>query len=225
VPFIAVVGRAVRHAPAERGTVDVRIGVIGEHREPVLDAAARTHGIVTAQARAHVDAGHATWWGADDVVASTRDEWIKPKPNQDSVKVRRFWAGADVRVKFRDVRALAEWCLAVAQLDGVTLGGVTWTLTEKTSAALTASVRTEAVHDAARRAQAYADALALGPVRLTAIFEDGLRPHVGSVGASGAVVSMRSAAASSSGGPSLDLKPEDIEVSAVVTADFTAGQP
>lgn len=223
MPRIVVSGHSSFHAPAERGTVRIGVGLIGDQREAVLQRAGQLHTLVAEQARQHVEAGRATWWGADNVVASVREEWLKPQPHLDAVKVRRFWAGADVRVKFRDFAALASWCTQVALLEGVSIGAVTWALTDARREGLVRQVRTQAAQDAAVRAQAFADALGLGPVRLVTLFEDGLRPDVGEVAAVLGVTGRAYAASSNADG--FQVRPEDIEVSATVTADFDADAP
>ncbi|KAA1424501.1 SIMPL domain-containing protein [Mumia zhuanghuii] len=218
MPKITVAGQATQHLPAERGTLRLSVSYSGARREDVVAAAERTHATLVSGAKAQVSAGAATWWGADQVSAWTYDEWIKPSAQEEQVKVRRFRASAGVRVKFRDFRALSRWTSEVALLDGVSVGGVDWALTEVRRDAAVAEVRASAARDAVVRARAYADALGLGAVRLTTLYEDGLRPHVGG-GVSVGGVAMRAAAAPSGGG-GMELRPDDIEVSCAVTADF-----
>ncbi|ACQ78755.1 protein of unknown function DUF541 [Beutenbergia cavernae DSM 12333] len=222
MPTIAVSGSTVQHHPAERGTVRLAITFTGDRRDHVFRAAEKLHGSVVAQAKEHVAAGAATWWGSDRVVAWSYDEWVKPKPHQDGVKVRRFRASAAVRVKFADFAALGAWVSDVGVLEGIQVQGIEWALTEKRRDAVVAQVRTAAAQDAVTRAQAYADALGLGPVRLLAVYEDGLRPHV-SAGAPGPVAFGARAMAADAGGGAFELRPDDIDVHAELTADFEAG--
>lgn len=222
MPRIVVTGHASRELPAERGTVRVRLGLIGDRREEVLTQATRLHVLVAELAKAQVAQGAATWWSAGNVIAAAREEWVKPKPNVDAVTVVRFWAGADLQVKFRDFGALADWSTLVAQHEGVAVGSVEWALTESHRTSVVEEVRTAAAQDAVLRAGAYARSLGLGPVRLVALYEDGLRPHVGTTAGFGQ--SMRlGGSASPAGG--IELRPEDIEVTATVTADFDADTP
>ena len=219
MPRIVVTGHASRQLPAERGTVRIALALIGDRREDVLAGATRLHVLVAGLAKAQVAQGAATWWSAGNVIAAAREEWVKPKPNVDAVKVVRFWAGADLQVKFRDFGALADWSTQVAQHEGVSIGSVAWTLTEPNRAAAVEEVRTAAAEDAVVRAGAYARALGLGPVRLVTLYEAGLRPHVG---ATGGVGQSRRLGASPGSAGGIELRPEDVEVATTVTADFDA---
>ncbi|WP_370616612.1 SIMPL domain-containing protein [Mumia sp. Pv 4-285] len=218
MPKITVAGRATQHIPAERGTLRLSVSFSAARREDVVTAAERAHGTLVAGAKDQVAGGAATWWGSDQVSAWTFDEWIKPSAQEEQVKVRRFRASAGVRVKFRDFGALSRWASKVALIDGVSVGGVDWALTDVRRDAAVAQVRASAARDAVARAQAYADALGLGAVRLAALYEEGLRPHI-AAGGGGVGVAMRAAAAPSGGG-GMELRPDDIEVSCEVTADF-----
>ena len=80
------------------------------------------------------------------------------------------------------------------------------------------------MQDAARRAQEYADALGLGPVRPVAVADAGmLSQGISPMGGSGPAAYLRMAAKDAGGGGAeLELSPEDIEVSAEVDARFVA---
>jgi uncharacterized protein YggE len=84
-------------------------------------------------------------------------------------------------------------------------------------------VRAEAVRDAQDRAAVYADALGLSGVTVAALYEPGLRPHEqpGWEGR-GPFKVVQMGAADNAGGPTVSLRPERIEVSATISADFTA---
>ncbi|MGH1563944.1 SIMPL domain-containing protein [Mumia sp. DW29H23] len=218
MPKITVAGRATQNIPAERGTVRVTVAFRGQRREEVLSRTTEVHAWIVAQAKDRVTHRAATWWGSDQVSAAPYDEWIKPSAQEEKVKVTRFRASAVVQVKFRDFGALSAWVSEITVADGVTVNGVDWALTEVRRDAAVAEVRRDAARDAVDRAQAYADALGLGPVRLTAMYEEGLRPHV-SPGGGFSGVAMRAAAAPGSTG-GIELRPDDVEVTALVTADF-----
>ncbi|MGC5165843.1 SIMPL domain-containing protein [Luteimicrobium sp. DT211] len=221
MPLIAVEGRATRFHRAERGTVTVSVAFSGDSREVALDLAQRAHADLVADAKAHVGEGRATWWGADGVAAWTYHEWVKPKPHLDAQKVRRFRAGSSVRVKFSDFAALSAWSASVVQRSGIDLDGVDWALTDATRIGLTREVRRAAALDARDRAAEYASALGLSEPRLVTFYEAGLRPHVGSRQGP-ALVALRGAAAGGSGDAGLELRPDDIEVTVAVSADYEA---
>jgi len=218
MPRFSVHGRATRRIPPERAIVHLTVTADGADRGDVLARAASVHGDVVAQAGAHVQDGAATRWSADTVHAWTFTEWVKPSPNLGEQSVVRFRAGADVSVRFRDFEALASWVSDVAVLDGVSIDGIRWELTDATRDAVLRDVRSEAARDATARASDYAAALGFGEPQLTSLYEDGLRPHVGpDGGGSSRMFAMR---ADAEGGAQLELRPEDLEIEAIVTADF-----
>ena len=104
---------------------------------------------------------------------------------------------------------------------GFNLDGVEWALTEKRKHELTRQVRKSAVQDAAARAQEYADALGLGPVRPIALADAGMLGEGLHPMARGEAGFMRAQAAD--GAAELALSPEDVEVTAVIDGRFVAG--
>ena len=123
---IAVVGNAKHSYPAERATVQIVVGLEGSHRESVARESIEIHNRIAAAARAHHEAGAATWWSADRVVVSPFKEYVK---NSDTT-VTKHRARSSVEVKFQDFGALAEWVSGLAETKGVVIAGIEWTLTE-----------------------------------------------------------------------------------------------
>jgi hypothetical protein len=218
---ITVEGRAVRHLAAERATVRVRIRC--EHASQVdgtaEDAAALLRE-VSVLARAEADAGAATWWGAEPVVTWVEKEWVKPSAHADSVLKRRHVAGAGVQVKFRDFGRMTAFAARVNGLQGAEVANVSWALTESTRDALTAETRRDAAVDARLRAEAYATALGEHSVTLVHLYEEGLRPSGPSGSKQQSGVGARNGVTTSGGTGDVRLHAEQIEVTAVVTADF-----
>jgi len=204
------------HRP-ERGTARVTLGFEGPALQPVYD---RVVGDLEA-VRTSVDALHdpergpVTWWATQHVRTWAQRPWNKDGKQLPLV----HHASVGVEVKFRDFAVLARWVgQHVAETAGFRLDGVTWALTEAKRLDLERAARTRAVQAAARRAQEYADALDLGPVRAVAVADagmlgEGIAPLGGGSGAY-----LRMAAAES--GAELELSPEDIEVAAAVDARF-----
>ncbi|MFD6092399.1 SIMPL domain-containing protein [Oerskovia sp. NPDC060338] len=92
-------------------------------------------------------------------------------------------------------------------------------LTDARRDSLQREVRADAARDSVERARAYAAALGYDDVRLLALFEDGLRPNV-SGGVGGAGTSVRGAPPAPGGAKAFEMRPDDIVVTAAVTADF-----
>lgn len=223
MPRFSVHGRASRRIAPERATVHLTVSADGADRADVIARAASVHADVVAQARGHVADGAATRWTAGTVHAWTFTEWVKPSPNLGEQSVVRFRAGADVSVRFADFESLAAWVSEVAALDGVSVDGIAWELTDATRDAALRDVRSAAALDAVARAADYAAALGFGEPRLASLYEDGLHPTTGSMGGGSPRMFAMRADAAAAGGAQLELRPEDLEVEAIVTADFESG--
>ena len=224
VVLIAVEGYAAQSHAAQRGTLRLGVTFTQDDRVAVIRATAALHEQIAEQAKAHVASGAATRWGSQSVTASLQWDWERPSPTQEAVQVRRFRAYAPVWVRFSDVAALAAWSLSLAELDGVSVEGITWTLTDDVSRTATEQVRQAAAQDARTRANAYAAGLDLGEVELVALYEQGLRPGTGG-GAEPSHFgggSARMMAASADSGPTLELRAPQIEVAVTLSADFAA---
>ncbi|WP_165759559.1 SIMPL domain-containing protein [Rathayibacter oskolensis] len=211
---ITVSGLAQHFLPAERGTVRLEIRRESRSRSQALSEVTAEHGRVRGEAAAEQSSGVATWWSADQVSVSTVRRYLKDSDVTELFHV----AAASVRVKYRDFDALGRWVGSVSERPGVVVAGVDWDVTAARRATAEREVRIAAVRDARERAAAYAAALGLGDVRVLTLFEPGLRPHTRIEGGA----ALMSRAAKFGGQEELALKPEDIEVSAAVSADFEA---
>lgn len=217
---ITVRGTFSAFQPPERGTVRARLGLEGPQLQPVYDRVVRDLEAVKAsiQPLHDPDSGPVTWWATQHVRTWADRPW-----NQDGKQLPLVHhASVGIEVKFRDFAALSRWVgQHVEATVGFSLDGVTWALTEKRRHALAREVRTGAVRDAANRAQEYADALGLGPVRPVAVADAGMLGD--GLHASGVADVAYVRAGKAEGGGELELAPEDIEVSAAVDARFVAG--
>ena len=162
-----------------------------------------------------------TKWSARDLRTWSSRPW-----NQDGEQLPLVHhALVDVNVEFRDFTALSGWVgRHVNETEGFSVARVRWSLTDDRREELLREVRTEAVKDAAQRAQQYSDALDLGDVRPIAIADAGmlgLERHGGGVGADMAL--MAAPAGRSARAPDVELVPADIEVSVTVDARFVVG--
>jgi len=216
--IITVEGHFDYHHPAERGTVHVSAGFQGAVREEVVRLTTKLHSVLAEESKRLRQEGAVTWWSAERLRAWSDRPW-----NQDGKQLPLVHhAAASLEVKFSNLARLAEWVERVAAIDGVTLTGIEWALTEATRARITAEAQHLAVLDAIERAAAYATSLGLTAVRPLAIADPGMlgdesRPQSAS---SSAPMMRAMATAQEEGG--LDLKPEDITVEARLHARFAA---
>ncbi|MDQ1531380.1 MAG: uncharacterized protein QOE37_1485 [Microbacteriaceae bacterium] len=216
--LIAVSGSATRFLPAERGTVHLTIALEHDDRAAVLREVSELHGRFVADAKSFVHAGTATWWGSDQVRVRPERRYLKDSETYTWVQV----AAAEVRVKFRDFDALSAWVERAGTETGVSIAGIEWAVTQKRRTEVQREVRVEAVLDAMQRAEAYASAIGSSGITLQALWEPGLRPNAGATDQGGYVTRAMAASGNYS---SMELRPDDIEISAAISADFTTEVP
>ena len=125
---------------------------------------------------------------------------------------------AAAAANYGDFGALARFVDDVVDIEGVTIGGIDWSLTEGTLSSLVAEVRSRAVKDAVAKASVYAQSIGLGSVRAVAIADAGMLSDTSSPPE---VPHLMRFTSSTSGGE-IWLRPEEIAVEAVVDARFVA---
>ncbi|WP_127128753.1 SIMPL domain-containing protein [Georgenia sp. SYP-B2076] len=216
---IAVTGQFLVRHDAERGTVRLSVALEGSSRDDVVERAARLHGEMGRQLGALHDpaAGPVTSWSSDQLRVWGQRPW-----NQEGRQLPVvYYAAAGVAATFVDVAVLSSWLTEISLLDGITVDGVTWGLTEDTLAAITDEARRGAIAAAAHKAAVYAESLGLSRVRATALSDPGLLEHDDGPSPKGAArLSAFAADASRPGG--FTLRPEEITVEVVVHARFAA---
>jgi len=222
--IITVQGEYSAWYPAERATVHASVHVDGPKRDDVFSRAVGASDAVRTliEKQFDKDAGPITWWTSDSVRVWSERPW-----NNDGKQLAPvFHSAIDVTAKFKDFEALSRWVEAVATIDGVTVGSVSWDLTEATRTSATSDVRSRAVKDAVTKATVYAQSIGLTSVRAIALADPGMLgdPSGGGVQPSPVFAkgAMRAQAFDGAGAPQLSLKPEDISVASVVDARFTA---
>ncbi len=220
--IITVQGRFSAFYPAERATVAIGIHLEGPERNEVFAETTTSADTLRGEivARHSPGTGPITWWSSDAVQVWSEKPWNKDGKQLAPV----FHARIGFIAKFSDFVELSAWVERVAAIPGVSVGSIVWDLTDARKNGVTAEVRSRAVKDAVAKASVYAQSIGLGSVRAIAIADPGmLGDQVGSSGVDAqAFGSMRMAAATDGTAPALSLKPEDIEVDAVVDARFVA---
>jgi len=218
---ITVQGQHRAWYTAERATVIVSIAFDGPHRNPVFSSATAALDAVreTVTGRHDPDAGPITWWSADSVRVWSERPWNNEGKQLDPV----HHAALDLTAKFKDFDELATWLELVVAIPGVNVSSVSWSLTDTTHTSATTEVRSRAVKDAVAKATVYAQSIGLGSVTATAIADPGMLGNV-STGSPVAPMAMDRMMAkfAPDGTPALELKPEQLEVSATVDARFIA---
>lgn len=209
---ITVRGSHTVRVPPQRATVHATVAMEGPSAEPVFEAVtARLAEVVASlEALRHPKRGPVTRYAVEQVRRGSHRPWNTEGKQLPLVHT----AALSVAATFRDFAELAAWVGWSAGVDGLSVDHVDWTLRESRRRKLERATRQQAVRDARRRAQDYADALDLGAVSVRTISDPGLGPPV----------PVARLAAMSAGGrapaPEFVLRPEDVEISAHVEAGF-----
>lgn len=218
--IITVQGEYELRHPAERGAVRLRVGYDGPEREEVLALTTQRHLALTAELRDLHDpqSGPVTQWSSDQLRVWGERPWSSDGSRLDVV----HHAEVGIDALFSDLAALSDWVGVVSLLDGVTVEGVTWTLTEARRQALTQEARRRAVENAVAKATVYATSLGLSTVKPLALSDPGMLGDGGAPGQPPQPLFARAVSADA-GGATLALKPQELTIGVQVHARFSAG--
>lgn len=222
--IITVQGEYSAWYPAERATASASVHADGPKRDAVFARAVEASDALRNLIESLYDkeAGPVTWWSSESVRVWSERPWN----NEGKQLAPVFHAAVDFSAKFKDFEALARWVESAAGIDAVTVGSITWDLTDATRTSATVEVRSRAVKDAVAKASVYAQSIGLGSVTAIALADPGMLgdPSGGAVPAPPMFArgAMKAQFDSSGGGAQLALKPEEIAVASVVDARFTA---
>ena len=220
--IITVQGEYSAWYPAERATVGASVHTEGAKRDAVFARAVAAADAVRTLVEELFDKekGPVTWWSSESVRVWSERPWNSEGKQLAPV----FHAAVDVSAKFKDFEALARWVESAAAIDAVTIGSITWALTDSTRTSATVEVRSRAVKDAVAKASVYAQSIGLGSVSAIALADPGMLGDPSGGGGAPQPVFARAAmkAQFDGGGATLALKPEEIAVASVVDARFVA---
>ncbi len=219
---ITVRGSFDSYFPPERATVNLAVGHQGPEKAAVYARTTAAAARVTEVLGGITDPeqGPVTWWSSDRVRTWSEKPW-----NQEGKQLPLvFHATVGVEAKFKDFVALARFIDEVVVLPGVSVRGLTWTLTEARKREVVREARQRAVQDATERAADYASAAGLTTVTVAAVADVGMLGGDTNYTSSGGNVAFARAAAAPGGAgeASLDLTPSDVAISASVDARFLA---
>ena len=206
-------------------TVQASVHADGAKRDAVFERAVAAADALRQSIETLYDktAGPVTWWSSDSVRVWSERPWSNDGKQLPLV----FHAAVDFTAKFKDFDALARWVETAAAIDAVTVGTISWALTDATRTSATFEVRSRAVKDAVAKAQVFAQSIGLGSVTAIALADPGMLGDPSGGGSNGpspvfARGAMKAQAFDSASAPTLALKPEEIAVASVVDARFIA---
>lgn len=213
---ISVRGQSARALMPEVAHVRAGIGSLSAEPADSYDlVVASTNRVVDAAKRRHdAEAGPVLAWSTERV-----QTWVDRHSGHHRLPPA-YHASVRVDVTFADFRELSTWLGECAEIDGFNIEWVSWDLREAHRQDVLAELRVEAVQDARRRAQQYADGLDLGPVQVRAVADQGMLPDASGVYPAREVGEPM--AAMSRVAPDMELRPKEIDLYADVEARFVA---
>lgn len=216
---ITVSGEAELRRAAERATIKLSVGFEGPERADVLRQSSALYSeLSTELGDMHSpESGPVLEWVGEQLRVWGQRPWSQ---NGEQLPVV-FHSAASVTATFDDFAALSHWVGEIALLDGVTVNGVDWSLSETTRLELDSRAQRDAVAAAVLKAEIYAASLGFTGVIPEAISDPGLLGD--DVGPIPGPLLRASMAAADTGGDVTTLKPEEIRVRAAVHARFSAG--
>lgn len=204
------------HAP-ERATATVQITVADVDGGAAYDSAVTYHNEVVAVAKEHESSGATANWEAEAPTSySYREQRFNSSDEEPSSRTA-YATRTVIRIEFQDFSALGRF-LADFSDNEFTAVAVSWELTEETRKELERSVRIQAVQNARRLAEDYAEGDGINGAKDNLILES-VSDHRDS-GAFGAAP--RAAAVARSSAPVAEFSPREITVSASVSAVYRA---
>ncbi|MGO4594289.1 SIMPL domain-containing protein [Leifsonia sp. 2TAF2] len=217
--IITVQGEYELRHPAERGAVRLRVSYEGPSRDEVLALTTQRQLSLSSELRELHNplSGPVTQWSSDQLRVWGDRPWTGDGRRLDVV----HHAEVGIDALFSDLPALSDWVGVVSLLDGVTIEGVTWSLTEARRQTLTQEARRRAVENAVAKATVYATSLGLSTVKPLALSDPGMLGDTSAPGQPPQPLFARAVSADT-GGATLALKPEELTIAVQVHARFSA---
>ncbi|ANY07018.1 SIMPL domain-containing protein [Pseudonocardia sp. HH130630-07] len=211
---IRVRGEHEREVPAERGTVRLVVAAQGPEPGPVRAQVERDCATVLTDVRAGHDPDHGPVRRivVDQVRTSVQQPTHRGRPRPPV-----HHASVSVSVEFDDVARLGGWLSALHDVASAAIRGITWDLADEHRRETTRDARRQALREALERAQDYADALDLGPVRPRSVADIDAGPPAPL--AARAFAAPAAATAPDDGLGAL-LEPGEVTIRAAVDAEF-----
>ena len=213
---ITVRGAAEQRFEAERATVMLVTSIESTDKQQVYDDAVSVLEPLVMQLRELADRGAVTTWSSDQVRVYSHRPWGADGIRGETQHVARL----QITAEFTDFERLSGFVDYWAGRDGIEISSVEWDVTVRNRRAYEAEVRKAAVDNAITKAQAYADAVRRGRVTALQIADPGMLN--GGAERSPEPLYLAASMNDRSGGPSLDLTPEDIDIHVEVDAHFVA---
>lgn len=215
--IITVRGAADARLAPERAVAHISAAVDGPDRAAVIARVAAVAAPVRDDLAARKAAGTIDEWAAQRVAVWSDRPW-----NDEGKQLALVHhASVEITATFADFALLSDWLNLIATQEALQIGTVDWQLTPETRARTEREVATAAVAVAVERATAYAAAIGRATVTPLEIADVGLLTG-GEDAASTPRMYAKAGMSMDAGAPAVDLRPDEIVVTAAVEARFAA---
>ncbi|MEN2742437.1 SIMPL domain-containing protein [Microbacterium sp. X-17] len=211
---ITVRGEYEERVAPEEAVAHIVVRAEGPERAPVVDLLSSRSAPIGADLTARQAQGALLRWSSQRMFVWSERPWAD---GRRLAPVHH--ASIELAAVFADAPTLSAWLGEVAERDGIDIGAIEWQLSRETAKQVESAVAARAVEVAVERATAYASAIGCTHVVPLEIADAGL---LGNPDGTPAPRMLRAAAMLADGGSALDLRPEDITVTATVEARFFA---
>jgi uncharacterized protein YggE len=212
---ISVRGEAFVDVAPERVLVHVVVDIDGPDKAAVLHRAteARERAVAAARDVYDADRGPIVEWSASGLQVWSDRPWSSDGAQLPLV----FHSRSTLDAMFADLDAVGAWTDRVSAIDGVSISGLNWSLTDSTRRTLEEQCQRDAVAGAVAKASVYASSLGFDTVHPIDISEPGVfSPQLPDAGAF-----RKMSLASAESGPT-EFAPERLRVAVEVHARFEA---
>lgn len=214
-----VSGTAERYSAPERAIVHVRVNATSLVRGDAYRGVVAIHNELVAEAADFKSTDVATWFDASaPSTYSYQESWVPDGEDAEPQTRMRYAASSRISVKFKDFEKMGEWLAELSEQELISVS-VEWKLTDETRKRLQKEIRGEAVANARELAEDYARGDGIDPsatrLELKSVSDNSYQ-HTDSYASP-----LRGASAMKVGSaPVATVSPEDIQLSANITALF-----
>lgn len=211
---ITVRGQAESCTAPEIATVHVSVEFDGTDRAEVMERTSLLGETIRGEIEQLADDDAVSEWSSDQLTVWSSRPW-----NSDGEQLPRVHTvSLAFRVVFADLSKLSGWVSAIAEREGVKIGGITWDLMPATRKQIEHETAGRAVADAIERASTYATAVGRRGVTPVQIADVGLLQG----SSAEPVTALMARGAAYLDGSDLTFRPEPVVVSAEVEMRFEA---
>lgn len=214
-----VSGTAERYAAPERAIVHIRVGATSLEKGEAYRGVVNIHNGLVALADDFKSTAAATWFDASaPSTYSYQEHWVPDGEDAEPQTRMRYAASSRVSVKFQDFEKMGEWLAELSEQELISVS-VEWKLTDETRKQLQKEIRGEAVANARELAEDYArgDGVVIDAAhRMALLSVSDNDSHYGGPSPLRGASAMKVGSAA----PVAAMSPEEIRVSANITAVF-----